>query len=63
MFFIEINLKKFKMMTTYFVLHISNKNIKNITNDVNLFSKNNFLFFIINLNCIIFIYKLYILIF
>ena len=48
-------------MHKYFVFHISNKNPKKITNDVNLFSKNNFL--IINFNCINIIYKLYILIF
>ena len=61
MYFIEIKLIKLKNMHKYFAFHISNKNPKKITNDVNLFSKNNFL--IINFNCIIIIYKLYNLIF
>ena len=51
------------MMHKFFVFHISNKNPKKITNDVNLISINNFNFLIINFNCIIIIYKLYILIF
>ena len=42
MSFIEIKLIKLKNMHKYFVFHISNKNPKKITNDVNLFSKNNF---------------------
>ena len=29
-------------MKNYFVFHISNKNPKKFTNDVNFFSKNNF---------------------
>ena len=41
MSFIEIKLIKIKNMLKYFVFHIS-KNPKKITNDVNLFSKNNF---------------------
>ena len=61
MSFIEIKLIQIKNMHKYFVFHISNKNHKKITNDFNLFSKNNFL--IINFNCIIIIYKLYILYF
>ena len=61
MSFIEIKLIKLKNMHKYFVFNITNKNQKKNTNDVNLFSKNNFL--IINLNCNIIIYKLYILIF
>ena len=54
-------IKKIKKYVNIFVFHISNKNPKKFKNDVNFFSKNNFL--IINLNCIIIIYKLYILIF
>ena len=63
MSFIQIKLKKLKNLRTYFVFNISNKNPKKFTNDVNFLSKNNFNFLIINLNCIIIIYKLYILIF
>ena len=42
MYFIEIKLIKLKNVHNYFVFHISNKNPKKITNDVNLFSKNKF---------------------
>ena len=42
MAFIEIKLIKLKNMLKYFVFHISYKNTKKFTNDVNLFSKNNF---------------------
>ena len=41
MSFIEIKLIKIKNMNKYFVFYISNK-YPQITNDVNLFSKNNF---------------------
>ena len=42
MSFIQIKFKKLKNMKIYFVFHISNKNPKKFTNDVNFFSKNNF---------------------
>ena len=63
MSFIEIKLIKLKNVHKYFVFHISNKNPKKITNDVDLLSKNNFKFLNNNFNCIIIIYKLCILIF